>query len=388
LNKKYNILFLASWYPNKTSPQAGNFIQKHAKAVAAFSNVSVLHVVSRIQKDDFIIERKSVDNLFEVIVYYKKITSKVPLLSNFRKFKTQLTAYKKGFEIILTEFKKIHLVHLNVIFPAGIFALNLKKKMNIPYIITEHWTAFLKSDPNKITDIQKHYINKISTKAHCICPVSEDLKSAMIEFGINENFKVIPNVVDTELFQYRKKTTDNKLFKILHVSNLKDEQKNISGLLRVIKQLSNTKDNFIITIAGNGDIDTFRKKAKELIIPDKVIRFDGEKTTSEVAALMNENDLFLLFSNYENLPCVISEALVSGLPVLSSNVGGIGEMINDKNGILIEKGNEEALLSQLNKLINNYSLFDTEEFSKKASEIYSYETIGKSYYSIYKSILD
>lgn len=387
MDKKYNILFLASWYPNKTSPQAGNFIQKHAKAVAEFSNVSVLHVVSRVQEDDFVVEESYNDTLLEVVVYYKKITSKVPILSNYKKFRTQLTAYKKGFELILKEVKNIHLVHLNVTFPAGIFALNLKNKMNISYIITEHWTAFLKSDPNKITEIQKHYIKKISSNAHVICPVSKDLKSAMIDFGINKKFIVIPNVVDTHTFQFKKTTTKIDLFKILHISNLKDEQKNILGILRVIKQLSTIRDDFQITIAGNGDVNKFKQKAKELQIPDNVVQFEGEKTTNEVASLMNESNLFLLFSNYENLPCVISEALVSGLPVLSSNVGGINEMVNENNGVLVKNGDEKLLLSNLIELINDSSRFNHEEISWQASEIYSYGAVGKSYYSIYKSLL-
>lgn len=388
MNKKYNILFLASWYPNTTSPQAGNFIQKHAQSVAACCNVSVLHVVSRVQNEDFIVENSKNNGIFEVIVYYKKISTNIPVVSNYRKFKSQLTAYKKGFQVILEEFKKIDLVHLNVLFPAGIFALHLKQKLNIPFIATEHWTAFLKSDPTKINTIEKYYIKKIAKQAEVICPVSENLKKEMVNFGIQTPFQVIPNVVDTKLFHPQINSENNNKRGILHVSSLKDEHKNITGILNVIKKLSEKRNDFILTIAGNGDANKFRLKAKEMSIPSDVILFEGEKSTQEVAQLLNINDMFLLFSHYENLPCVISESLVMGLPVITSDVGGINEMINERNGILVPPGNEEELYQQLNNILDNIHKYNRLEISNAAKEIYAYEAVGKQFYSIYQKILN
>ncbi|MCO6499301.1 MAG: glycosyltransferase family 4 protein [Vicingus serpentipes] len=386
MNKKYNILFLSSWYPNKTSPQAGNFVQKHAHAVAQHCHVSVLHVAPRIQKEKFVIEQNSCDGVVEVIVYYQKITSKIPLLGTLLKFKAQLAAYQKGMKIILNQSKKIDLVHLNVTFPSGFFALHLKKKLKIPFIITEHWTAFLKTDPTKINFIEKHYIKKIAKQAEAICPVSEDLKKAMVGFGINHRYHIIPNVVNTNIFIPN--PPNNNKIGILHLSNLKDEHKNITGIINVVKKLSQHRNDFKVTIAGNGDIKKFKQKSDALNISEEILSFEGEKTTEEVAELMNKNDIFLLFSNYENLPCVIAEALVMGLPTIASNVGGIAEMVNEENGVLVHPKNEEELFQKLNELINNIKKYNKSIISNKAQEKYSYETVGKAYLSIYESILN
>ena len=68
MNKKLNILFLASWYPNKVTTKNGNFIQKHAEAVAAHSNVFALHIIARKQTEDFVIETELINNVSETIV--------------------------------------------------------------------------------------------------------------------------------------------------------------------------------------------------------------------------------------------------------------------------------------------------------------------------------
>jgi hypothetical protein len=69
LNKKLNILFIASWYPTKDKPFNGDFIQRHAKAVALYANVTVVHIASAKQKEKLIVEEKNYKNVKEIIVY-------------------------------------------------------------------------------------------------------------------------------------------------------------------------------------------------------------------------------------------------------------------------------------------------------------------------------
>ena len=98
---------------------------------------------------------------------------------------------------------------------------------------------------------------------------------------------------------------------------------------------------------------------------------------------MNTHDLFLLFSNYENLPCVVVEALSVGLPVLATDVGGTAEMITKNNGIIIDSKNETQLEEQLILFIDNISNYDRVEIGKTARKIYSYETVGLQFLNIY-----
>ena len=81
------------------------------------------------------------------------------------------------------------------------------------------------------------------------------------------------------------------------------------------------------------------------------------------------------------------ECLTMGLPVIGTNVGGVSEMINTDNGIVIEAKDEVALLESLNILINNINTYDTSKIAKRAKKIYSYETVGQQFFDIYNKIL-
>jgi len=296
-------------------------------------------------------------------------------------------AHNLGYKAILKKANTIDFVHLNICFPAGLFALHLKKKYKIPFIISEHWTVFLESDPFNFTPLEQYFANKIIRTADMLCPVSDDLKKALEKITSTQQFKVIPNVVDTNIFKPTTTKADTKKIKILHLSNLKDNHKNICGIINAIKKLSEQRTDFILTIAGDGDAEKYKKQQKKLNIPEDLILFEGEKTTQEVAQLMSDNDCFLLFSNYENLPCVIVESLAMGIPVLATNVGGISEMINPSNGIVIESKNEVALLEKLDLLINSIDTYDKVTIATNAKKIYSYETVGKQFFDIYNKIL-
>ena len=100
---KLNILFLASWYPNKLEPQNGNFIQRHAEAVASICNVASLYVISSHDAKDYEVEKGWNNGVFEVIVYYPKTDKLLPFL----KYRRYLKAHKLGFDEILKELGRL-----------------------------------------------------------------------------------------------------------------------------------------------------------------------------------------------------------------------------------------------------------------------------------------
>jgi glycosyltransferase involved in cell wall biosynthesis len=83
------------------------------------------------------------------------------------------------------------------------------------------------------------------------------------------------------------------------------------------------------------------------------------------------------------MPVVILEALASGLPVVSTNVGGIKEMIDDTKGILVEPRNKEALAYAMMKMIETHKNYDANYLRNSVIEKYGYESVGRFLDSIY-----
>ncbi len=402
--KKLNILFLSSWYPNRVLPTLGNFVQKHAEAVAMQANVIALFVCPDVNnKQNYEVVESNLNNVHSINVYYKKVECFIPILSQIQKARRYIKAHLIGLKIANQKFSNlsnanqtnvdrqagIDLVHHNILYPAGIIAWYLKKFKHIPYIITEHWTGYLPFKNTKQGWIQKMLSKKIARNANCITPVSTNLHNAMLNHGFDTKYEIIYNVTDTKIFYPIKEKIKRDKIKIIHISTLDDAHKNISGMLCVTEKLSALRYDFEIWFLGDGDASPHIKTAKNLNILNTFAFFDGTKTTFEVAEIMRTADCFLLFSNYENLPCVLVEALASGIPIVSSTVGGIPEHITENLGILVEPLDKIALLNALNKVIDNIKAekYNSTELSTYAINNFSYEKVGEKFVDLYQRIL-
>ncbi len=371
--KSKHILFLASWYPSRISPFNGDFVQRHARAVALKNQVSVLFIVKddELETNYEIIENQN--DVREIIVYYKGGNS---ILSKFRKF----NAFFKGLKII----GKFDLVHLNVAHPAGIFALFLKWFKGEKYVLTEHWTVL---HPNRFFEFgyfKRLQIKYILKNAEIILPVSSDLGKSILKITGGENFEVIPNVVDVQDFKPNEQKS-NQRFVFLHLSMLSDAHKNISGMLRVAKRLAEEGIEFEFQIGGNGPLDWIDDYIFENKLEENIKTF-GALSHEEVSVKMAQADCFVLFSNYENQPCVQIEAYASGIPFIGTDVGGISEFLPDNFGFLIPKADEQALYEAMLKAIK--SKFATpDEMHQYAVDNFSKEVISEKYDEIYNQII-
>lgn len=377
LSSSKKILFLSSWYPSKVNKTLGNFVQRHAESVAVLNSVTVLYLVNSESMDNGIeIEDHIINSVRTVIVYFK---------TGLIKPKSYRTAFKRGIRHIgKKEIRSMDVVHHNVILNQGWQALYLKRRYNLPYVITEHWTGYHNKPEEQIVGARKLMAQMISSNASVIMPVSEHLSRAMQNFGLKGNYQIIGNVVDTKLFLPNDQK--NKTFTFIHVSHLGDDHKNISGMLEVFAELINSGENLRLEIIGDGNIKPWIELRNQLGCNQNQILIEGEKLLDDVALAMGRAHAFLLFSNYENLPCVIIEAFAAGIPVISTDVGGISEMLDESRGILIEKGNKSELSSAIVELKTEYHKFDTKEIRNFALNEFSKEMISRKFDSVYNTL--
>ena len=256
-----------------------------------------------------------------------------------------------------------------------------------PYVVIEHWTRYFRS---KTFD---NYIHKLisqlaARKAAAVLPVTAHLQTNMLRHGMkNSNYVVVNNVVD-DFFIAEKVIVKNGKKILLNVSCFDDEQKNLTGLLNVVEEIYKSRQDFVLYLVGTGaDFDLIQTKATEKGLTNKAVVFTGMLQGENLADLFMKSDFTVMFSNYENIPVVISESLVCGKPVISSNVGGISEHIDDGNGILVERNDEKALTSAMLWMLDHYETYDSASIAKQAKDKYSFHAVGQHLYSIYKEVL-
>lgn len=388
--KKYKVLFLPTWYPSRIHPTVGNFNQRYAEAISQYADVAVLFIIGdggMKQPMELIAEMEN--NTLTVRVYYKKVVSKIPLWSSLVKAYRFWSSFQKGIEEIEKYFqKKPDIVHVHIVIYAGLFALVLKYWKSIPFVITENWSGYLPSDGSYRGFLKKLFTRIIVAHAKAITTVSENLKNAMFSHRLKGRYYVARNVVDTKIFSPPVANNISIKKRILHVSEFDDKAKNISGIIQTVHSLSFKRKDFELHIVGDGpDKFTVEDMCRKFGIHNSVVFFHGLKPIHAVADFMKKSDFFILFSNYDNCPCVLLEAIACGLPVIGTRVGGIPEIISRENGILIEKGNQHELESAINYMIEYHQDYDKRKMFEYAKSHFGYEAIGKQFLEIYQSVV-
>lgn len=372
--KKLHILFINSWYPSKVLPTNGDFIQRHAESVATKHHVTAIHVITDPKLNKEIVTDITKKGVRTIIAYLK------PSKNHISKLFYYFKAYQKIYKLA----GKFDIVHLNKLYPAGLFALYLKWLKNKKYIISEHFTGYLQP-LNKIIGETEIYLSKLIVKnATFVCPVSNNLKQNMIKLGMQGNYKIIPNVVDTD--QFTPCERKDKTLKIIHLSSLNNKHKNITGILKVISKLQNYIPDFIFYLIGNNPLQ-YQNLIDSLKINSNKIELIDQIPHHQVSKFLQRSDILVLFSNYENLPCIILEAFSCGVKVVATDVGGIKEFFPRDFGKLIPKGNEKKLLDEIINQSKKLNKITKNNMHKYATDLFSKESISNKFNELYKQSL-
>lgn len=348
------VLFLSAWYPTKRDAMAGLFVQKHAEAVAQQgADVRVLYSEAQ----------------------------------GMRWWQEMYRGWRK----LKKEWGVPDLVQLNVIDKNGLLALWLKHRYGIPYAIIEHWSGYLPANYAFREGWHGCMVRKIAQEASCILPVSQMLEDAMKQCGIrNAQWQRIHNVVDDFFYHPITPLTipirPKDKCRLLHVSCFDERAKNIQGMLRAVRQVAHQRQDFELVVVGTGaDFAQDVQYAQSLAFPEGMLLFTGEQTPYEVAQWMQESDAFVMFSRYENAPVVLSECLAVGLPIVTSNAGGIPEMVTCEEGVLVASEDENALAAALMHMIDHHARYSAHAICQRG-ERYTAHNVGKTLMSLYDQV--
>jgi glycosyltransferase involved in cell wall biosynthesis len=376
------ILWLPSWYPNKLAPFDGDFVQRHARAAALYNDILVIYAVAdeeRMSTNDFDQSLNKDGRLTEHIIYFKKSAGFLGRVQAFLKWNKLL---KKSIKRFIEENGKPRLVHVHVSMKAGLIARWIKRRYGISYVVSEHSTHYKMGSHDDFFDksfVYRRAVAGIFRQARAVTNVSVAMGNVIKELFNLRKVYTINNTVDTSLFNNER--SDNRKFTFIHVSTLTESQKNVAGMLRVVGNLSKRRQDFELRIVGPAT-----KEVEELIKSsgiENLVTLTGEIPYANVSKQMKMSSSLVLFSRYENLPCVIIEALCCGLPVISTDVGGVKELVNETNGKLVHSENERELEESMNDMMNEYENYNREQISASARERFSYPTIGKQFDELY-----
>jgi len=380
------VLFLPSWFPTKSDVFNGIFILRHAKAIAEKHGVTVAYAKREDKIGSTFELEHTIENNVDIHICYFKGSS-LFLLGKLINFLRYRKAWKKALHASHLS-KKFDLVHIHVVWPVGLIYWLTKYLHTLPLLISEHWSGYLEVDGNFEKQKLNRYISKkVFKKASIVTVVSEKNKHALLKHQLHRDVRVISNVVDGDTF-FLKEKAKSDLIHFIHVSTFVERIKNINNLLNAFEILNKRTPNVKLSLVGNEkNFEQYKIQLKQLKEKGLNIEYHGVVPESEVAKLMQCVDAIVLPSYFEGQPCVLVEALYCGLPFIATKVGGIPDIANPENAVLIQDFSASSIADAMFEFIEKRSTFVSEKIAGDAQKLYSKEAIEASFTKIYEETI-
>jgi glycosyltransferase involved in cell wall biosynthesis len=194
--------------------------------------------------------------------------------------------------------------------------------------------------------------------------------------SLNVETVVVPNIADLGQFKFRERFP---ICPRLLTTRSLERIYNVACVIKAFKSVHERFPESILGIAGDGS----QRAALEQMVADLGLKgwvtFYGSIEHSKMQDLYNQYDIYVNASNVDNLPGTILEAFASGLPVVSTNPGGIPYMFeNGKTGLLVEKNDCNALAERVIALLKDPELaLRLSRNARKECKKYSWEYVKK-----------
>ncbi|MBX0333445.1 glycosyltransferase family 4 protein [Pontibacter sp. HSC-14F20] len=397
-----NVFIIPSWYPSKDYPFTGIMIAEQYEAIAKInSHVNIgISIWGQMDKSLLLHSRDHIKNIPKLIKRHTAFTiTKSPNLKEYHtpaftwsrkflkgNFKKIVSANLENLKSFENDFGPIDLIHAQVGHPAGNIALDISIRTNLPFCITERMGPF----PSPYTTNKEGtltYFHQLPYLASDINIAVSPFQKKMMEKQKIPQISIIPDFINEDFFEPAEQLHhNNKIFTFFSFARLVNG-KGIGDLIVSIKSIVSTGIKLKLRLAGTGpQKEELIKLANELDI-SHVIDWLGDLTRVEALQEYQKCDSFVLPSYYESFGMVYIEALACGKPIIATRCGGPDTIVNDTNGLLVEKSNPQELANAMIKMIKCHNRYDSHAIRQDFMNRFSKRAVIPQIMDLYKQVI-
>lgn len=306
---------------------------------------------------------------------------------NGNKLKRASASFTAIFKLIRTlkRDRDIKIVHLHtatkVSFPRSSLYARIAKRMGRKVVMHIHGCTF-----DQYFEQNKAAVQKTLKNCDTVVALSQSWQDFFEKKVGLENVVIMQNIVPMADECQAAPTSDGRTH-LLFLGQL-GERKGVYDLLNAIAaKRSSLQGRIVMHIGGNGDTKKLEDTIARLGIGD-MVRFEGWVSGDRKKELLRQSTVYVLPSYAEGLPISILEAMAWGHAVVSTPVGGIPEVVDSANGILVEPGDVDALGNAICALVSDPAKTSAmgSESLKKVAPHFSHE-VEKSLGRLYRKLL-
>jgi glycosyltransferase involved in cell wall biosynthesis len=294
--------------------------------------------------------------------------------------------YEAALRHIISHHGPVDLVHAHF-FAGADYLLHVQRTIGLPYVITEHSAALTGQHPGaSLTRLGRKRARRLYCAALYVIPVSHSLRDAIEHLGLGGRLHVLPNPVDTARFAVSAQPPVDSEVTIFSVGQL-TTRKAYDVLIRAVRSAlaSDPRLRLRLRIVGEGpERAALDDLVRELGVGAHVALLGG-RTRAEISAELQGAHVFSLASYAENLPVAVIEALCSGVPVVTTAVGGNADLVDQQSGRLVPPGDSDALARALLDVVGDLDSFDRRRIAAAAAERFSYQAVSAQLAELYSA---
>jgi len=330
-------------------------------------------------------------SIFSENIYLHEVTTANYPLFEYLPYETSLAS--KMVEVV--ERENLDILHVHYAIPHAAVAFMAKNILasrgkKIPVITTLHGTDITLVGKNAAF---KPVVEFSINNSDGVTAVSEHLKQETLDkFNINKDIKVIYNFIDFDRFRkvdkdhFKTAIAPNGEKIVAHTSNFR-KVKRVDDVLRIFNEIHKKVPSRLLLIGDGPERSSLENLCSELECHDAV-RFLGKQDAVE--ELLAISDLFLIPSENESFGLAALEAMACEVPVISSNIGGLPEVIqHGVNGFLEDVGDVQAMAAHgISLLSNERMLQQFREFAFKRANDFKIDKVVPQYEDYYCELID
>jgi len=240
----------------------------------------------------------------------------------------------------------------------------------------------------EFAEIHPRRLRRVLGSAEKVVSPSSYLQKALRDF--RDDIQVIPNPIDIESHPYRfRRSIEPKLIWVRSFHEIYNPSLAVKLLNQLIKKFPNIHLTMAGPDKGDGSFQGTVELAKSMGILN-CIEFVGGVAKSEVPKYLNKNDIFLNTTNYDNTPLSILEAMACGLPIVTTNVGGIPWLVEDGvDGLLVPPDDPEAMAKAVGRILTEPGLAEKlSANARKKAEGYDWSLIMPMWEKLFSELIE
>jgi glycosyltransferase involved in cell wall biosynthesis len=209
------------------------------------------------------------------------------------------------------------------------------------------------------------------------------LAEVFAQFGLAST--VVPNLVDSDRFTFIERTRLRP--RLISTRNLSYPY-NVACTLRAFRHVQDRRPDATLTLVGAGpDEPALRALAAQLGLTS--VRFAGRMDPEAIAAAYAEHDIYIQSPDIDNMPLSVLEAFASGLPVVSTDAGGVPTMLtHGEHGLLAARNDHERLAAHVLQLLDDPGLARRLTRAAYSScQSYTWPMVREQWLRVYRSVL-